>query len=115
MQKKRKKFKVTLLPSQKVIDVFEGETLLHAAKRQGVLIKSSCGGVANCRTCVVKVISGEQHLSAVEFEEAQLIGNVFHVTRERLSCQIKVSGDVSVDLSAHQDATLHDVGTKTLK
>ena len=85
------------------------------ARRQGVLIKSACGGVAQCRRCVVKIISGEEKLNRVEFEERQLLGNVFYITRERLSCQLKCHGNITIDISDHLDATPQDIGSKTLR
>ena len=53
-------------------------------------IKSSCGGVASCTDCRIKVIAGEDSLTTPPFEEVQLLGNVFHITKERLSCQAKI-------------------------
>ncbi len=110
-----KTVKVTLLPQNQVIDVQEGESFLHAAKRQGVCIKSTCGGVASCRTCIIKVIDGEKHATEMTFEEQQLLGNVFHITRERLSCQLQCTGDMTIDISEHGNAKLQDMGSKTLK
>ena len=31
-----------------------------------------------------------------------MLGNVFHITKERLSCQTKVTGDAVIDISAHE-------------
>jgi hypothetical protein len=67
------------------------------------MIKSSCGGMASCGDCVVKIVSGEQFASSPTFAELKLLGNVFHITKERLSCQVKCQGDVTLDLSAHQE------------
>lgn len=91
---------VTLSNGEK-LQVSEEKSLLEALREAGVYVKSSCGGVASCSDCLVKITSGEDNLNAPSFEETQLIGNVFHITKERLSCQTKVSGPVSVDISAH--------------
>ncbi|HAZ13353.1 MAG: hypothetical protein A2X86_14980 [Bdellovibrionales bacterium GWA2_49_15] len=96
--------KVTLWPPQKNIkevEVNSDQSLLEQLKGAGLTIESDCGGHANCGKCVVKIHTGEDHLSPSEFKELKLLGNVFHLTRERLSCQTHVVGDVTIDLSAH--------------
>jgi 2Fe-2S ferredoxin len=91
--------KLTLWPSGEVLDVDGEKSLLEQLVAQGKKIKSSCGGHATCGDCVVKVMGGEEHLPAPGFEELRLLGNVFHITKERLSCQLRVKGDVVLDIS----------------
>tara|TARA_Y100001954_G_C15827547_1_gene613059 strand:- start:7651 stop:8391 length:741 start_codon:yes stop_codon:yes gene_type:complete len=95
--------KVMLKPSGQEFEIDEDKSILEALKEKGVYIKSSCGGVASCTDCRVKVIAGEDALTTPPFEEVQLLGNVFHITKERLSCQTKICGDeiVILDLSEH--------------
>ncbi|MCF8058494.1 MAG: 2Fe-2S iron-sulfur cluster binding domain-containing protein [Bacteriovoracaceae bacterium] len=81
--------------------VREDQNLLEACREAGIYIKSGCGGHASCSDCLIKITQGEDDLNSPSFEETQLIGNVFHITKERLSCQTKVLGPVSVDISAH--------------
>src|SRR6476620_3773409 len=95
-------YKCTLWPSGETLELNGEETLLKQLKDQGKKIKSSCGGCATCSDCVVVVKSGEMNLTPQTFEETRLLGNVFHITRERLSCQTKVTGDVTLDISAHE-------------
>ena len=78
------------------------ESLLAQLKKAGKAIKSSCGGCATCSDCVVIVKGGEASLTAPTFEELRLLGNVFHITKERLSCQTKLTGDAVIDISAHE-------------
>lgn len=66
-------------------------SLLHFLKRQGIALKSSCGGHASCGDCVIKVQSGDAHLNELRYEEKKLLGNVYHITAERLSCQCYIS------------------------
>lgn len=93
--------KCTLWPSGEVLELNSEETLLVQLKKAGKKIKSSCGGTATCADCVVVVKSGEMNLNPQSFEELRLLGNVFHITKERLSCQTKITGDVTLDISAH--------------
>jgi ferredoxin len=94
--------KCTLWPSGEVLELNGEESLLAQLKKAGKKIKSSCGGCATCGDCVLVVKSGEMNLSPQSFEELRLLGNVFHITKERLSCQTKITGDVTLDISAHE-------------
>ena len=98
-------FKCTLWPSGEVLELNGEETLLNQLKKAGKKIKSSCGGCATCSDCTIIVKSGEMNLTSQTFEELRLLGNVFHITKERLSCQTKVTGDVTLDISAHEKNT----------
>jgi ferredoxin len=82
-----------------VVDAFEGECILDAASRNGFLIATRCGGIADCRTCRVEVppgVSPEAGLSPMEDLEHAALGEVGASTRGRLSCQAEVRGDVTV-------------------
>ncbi len=87
---------VTFLPSGTQVEVAEGERLLPAAQAAGVRIASVCGGHGNCAGCRVKVIEGEEQLSAMGFVEKGRLGNTYFITKERLACQTTVSGTESV-------------------
>jgi ferredoxin len=104
-----KTHKVTLKPSGAVVEVEEGKNLLQALRDDGdTYIKSSCGGVASCSDCIIKIVSGEDNLTPPPFEELKLLGNVFHITKERLACQTKILGPVTIDISKHNKATDED-------
>jgi ferredoxin, 2Fe-2S len=94
-------FKLTILPNQEVIEVGGQESLLSLLKKNGYEMNSSCGGCASCGDCVIKIKEGENFLTEMTFEEKRLLGSVFHITKERLSCQTKLTGPVTIDLSAH--------------
>lgn len=93
--------KLTLHPSGETLEVNENMNLLDRLREEEVYIRSSCGGNGSCSDCMIKVLSGEDNLSPPPFEELQLLGNVFHITKERLACQLKISGDVTIDISHH--------------
>lgn len=104
-------YKITLWPSGEILEVNGEENLLVQLKKVGKKIKSSCGGCATCSDCAVIVKSGEMNLSPQTFEEVRLLGNVFHITKERLSCQTKITGDVTLDISAHEKGKSDKVST----
>ena len=94
---------ITVLPGNTSIKVDSEANLRDVLIKAGHPIKSTCGGCASCGTCVVVVLEGGDNLSEVSFEEKQLLGNVFHITSERLSCQTKVLGDITVDIGIHKE------------
>jgi ferredoxin len=107
-------YKCTLWPSGEVIEVDGERSLFEQLKKAGKKIKSSCGGCATCGDCVIVIKSGEMNLNPQPFEETRLLGNVFHITKERLSCQTKVHGDITIDISAHEknsSTSKNDVST----
>lgn len=98
--------KVTIRPTGQVLEV-DGETnLLDALKAHGHFVKSSCGGHASCSDCIVKIIDGDDNTNTPPFEEVQLMGNVYHITKERLSCQTYVQGQVTIDISEHDKSAV---------
>lgn len=112
-------YKVTLWPSGEVLQLNGEESLLTQLKAVGKKIKSSCGGCATCSDCSIVVKSGELNLTPQTFEELRLLGNVFHITKERLSCQTKIKGDVTIDITMHDKSTSSvarkDQGQKSTK
>ncbi|MBH48474.1 MAG: hypothetical protein CME71_09935 [Halobacteriovorax sp.] len=95
---------LTILPEGKTISLSSETPVMEALRDEEIYIKSSCGGVASCSDCVVKVIEGADHCNPPPFEETRLLGNVFHITKERLSCQLKCTGDLTIDISRHDKA-----------
>lgn len=98
------KHKITVLPEEKIIEVENRANLRSSLIDNGFEIKSVCGGCASCSSCIVVIKDGLENLSEILFEEKQLIGNVIHLTGERLSCQAEVLGDITVDISMHLGA-----------
>lgn len=88
--------KITFLPSGATIEVREGVTLFNAAPRADVAIPSQCGGRCACALCRVEIVEGAEFLSPLAWDEEEHLGNSFHLTKERLSCQCRVFGDVVV-------------------
>lgn len=108
-------FTIKVLPSDKEIQIDSESTLLEAFKENDIYIKSTCGGYASCGCCKVKIIDGRDNLDKIGFPELQLLGNVFHITKERLACQTRITGDITVDTSVHDkeyDALDREVKTK---
>ena len=71
-----------------------------ARDAQASPISTACVGKATCGLCRVKVVAGEAHLRAFNSRREKHLGNVYFITKMRLSCQAKVitDGDVTVEV-----------------
>ena len=81
-----------------VLECAEGTTLFEAGAKLAAGIETACVGKGTCGLCRVKVIAGAEHLSPYTDEERKHLGNVYHITKVRLSCRTRVSGDVAVEV-----------------
>ena len=87
---------VQFLPEDKKIAVKPGTTLLSAANRAGVSIRTRCGGKAACLMCKVKPVDGSS-LSPPERNESLKLGTLMD-EGWRLACQAKVIRDTEVQV-----------------
>ncbi len=69
-----------------------GLNLMEAIKSNELSIKATCGGMAMCATCNVRVLS-EHELPEMSEDEEAMLDEAFVLDDEgsRLSCQIPVS------------------------
>lgn len=92
---------VTFQPGGVVASGVAGESLFEIGRRNGVPISTSCAGKASCGLCRVVIRAGEQHLSAMGPLERRHLGNVYFITKQRLSCQARLTtdnADVTIDV-----------------
>jgi ferredoxin len=76
-------------------EVESGTKLVKALENNGVDVSHRCGGLARCTTCRVKFLSDEPAMGQLEkdcLEEDGVLGQF------RLSCQIHVDQDMSVEV-----------------
>jgi ferredoxin len=74
-----------------------GEFLNQVAHRAGITIQQTCGGVPSCTDCKVVVKEGiNSGFETPLGPEIRLLGNVYFITHERLSCQAIVKNDSTV-------------------
>jgi uncharacterized 2Fe-2S/4Fe-4S cluster protein (DUF4445 family) len=92
--------KITFLPSGVTLDCTDGDTVFEIGWKNGIGIESACIGKASCGLCRVRIVEGEEFLPPYNEAEEKHLGNVYHLTKVRLSCQSVVSGgDVTVELA----------------
>jgi ferredoxin len=80
------------------VDVAEGTTLFEAGAKLAAGIETACVGKGTCGLCRVKILAGAEHLNAYTDEELKHLGNVYHLTKVRLSCRSRVAGDVTIEV-----------------
>ena len=71
-----------------------GQTLLDAGHAAGVDIEATCGARGRCRTCRVKVVSGE--VPPPTIQDTVQLGHEEVRENFRLACQTKLIGDTTV-------------------
>lgn len=75
-------------------DVAEGVKLTLAIEDAGIDILHRCGGQGRCTTCMVEVVEGET--TPMSDEEREGLEEPELIERYRLSCQLRVQGDMTV-------------------
>jgi ferredoxin len=80
---------------EKPFEVEPGRKLVLAIEDAGIDIMHRCGGNARCTTCRVQVVAGEPGPMG-ELEQARLAREEDLAPDTRLSCQIRVAGDLTV-------------------
>ena len=80
------------------VEVPTGSTLFDAGAKVSAGIDTSCVGKGTCGLCRVKILAGAEHLPPFTDEERKHLGNVYHITKVRLACRSRVSGDVTIQI-----------------
>jgi len=80
------------------VDVAAGTTLFEAGAKLAAGIDTACVGKGTCGLCRVKIVAGAENLNPFTDEERKHLGNVYHLTKVRLSCRCRVAGDVTIEI-----------------
>ena len=80
------------------VDVPEGTSLFEAGAKLAAGIDTACVGKGTCGLCRVKIVAGAENLNPFTDEERKHLGNVYHLTKVRLSCRCRVAGDVTIEI-----------------
>ena len=88
--------KVRFVPLNKEVEIKNGETLFKAARVNGIPIGSSCRGDCVCGWCKVEIVAGMENLSEPEDCEKKLMKTGNYGKSERVACNARVFGDVSI-------------------
>lgn len=89
---------ITFHPLGVTVQVNPGETILEAANRHDIFLRSVCGGNAMCTTCRCRVTAGADNLSPMARGEKKRLAEMMAAREVRLSCQAQILGDVEVTI-----------------
>ncbi len=91
-------------------DAVENRKLVLAIKDAGIDILHRCGGNAKCTTCRVEIIEGDVE-PMQELERERLAREDKLEPNTRLSCQIRVHGDMHIKVLRQASVTGLEPGT----
>jgi ferredoxin len=80
------------------VEVAPDTTLFEAGAKLAANIETSCVGKGTCGLCRVKIVAGAEHTNPYTDEERKHLGNVYHLTKVRLSCRTRVLGDATIEV-----------------
>ena len=83
---------------RKVAEVLPGSTLFEAGAKVTAGIETACVGKGTCGLCRVKILAGAENLNPFTDEERKHLGSVYHITKVRLACRSKPTGDVTMQV-----------------
>lgn len=103
--------KVTLVNEKEVLEVEAGSNLRQAALKAGIAVYQgieryvNCRGLGMCGTCKVLVKSGMENLNPrtliekanLSLHPLSMLSSIGHENEMRLSCQVVVNGDCSIE------------------
>lgn len=89
--------KITFSKNSQTLEVPSGSNLMEVLNEAGIPVASSCGGNGVCVKCLVKIISGREHISPETDLEIDMRDIHEYEKTKRLSCQVQVFGDIKID------------------
>lgn len=97
-------FQINFMPENRIIEADYGMSLLNAAAKAEIYIKSGCGGKGTCGACKVVVLSGEPLVTGTGNLTSEQIS-----TGVRLACKTMIQGDMTVEVPPESRLQEHQV------
>lgn len=91
--------KVKVLPLNIEFEADSNKSLLQLCHENKIEIRSICKGVPSCAECRIRVVGGENNVTAPTQAELSLIGTNYFLDGRRLSCQVRCFGNVTIDIT----------------
>jgi ferredoxin len=83
---------------KRTLDVKHEQSLQAIARQKPLGVLFGCRDAA-CGSCVIRVLDNPQHLSPPTKREERLLETIEARADERLACQCKILGDVTIEAS----------------
>ncbi len=90
--------KVYIKTDDKTIDVEAGQPLIDMCEDHDTSILFGCRDGA-CGACMVRILEGAEFVSKMDDNERDFLETMAAEENERLACQCKVYGDVTLEVS----------------
>jgi len=87
---------IKFMPDGKKVEARSGATLLEAARRAKVTVRTRCGGLLGCLMCKV-LVHDPSSLEPPKPNELQKLGSLAD-QGYRFACQARIRGDAEVEL-----------------
>jgi ferredoxin len=101
-------FKVRVLPAKIELEVMPRESVLQAARRQGIFWPNICGGYGTCTACYCTIEKGIEAANSRPYWELRRLETVGKQGRfVRLACQLHANGPMELykeGVRAHEQA-----------
>lgn len=91
-----KRAKVYFVLEDLEVEVPQGTSLPSVVEAAGADVTFGCKS-GTCGTCRVRVVEGLENLSPATAEERDFLTSLEAPSDERLGCQFRILGDVSID------------------
>jgi uncharacterized 2Fe-2S/4Fe-4S cluster protein (DUF4445 family) len=121
----KERYKVTFLPSNRVVEVESGMSVIKAARLAGVHINASCGGAGVCGKCRIILENGtltggkSEKLTDAEFEEGYrqaCIATIDSNATLRVTAESELkTGAVPTEVPVRNRASMHAFNIEDLK
>ncbi|HEY3429799.1 MAG TPA: 2Fe-2S iron-sulfur cluster-binding protein [Cyclobacteriaceae bacterium] len=83
--------------AEKTLEVQDfSKTLLQHVQQAGLDWMQACGGKGRCTTCRAIILEGFENLEPKTAAELRYEGLGLLAERERLSCQVKINGNITI-------------------
>ena len=80
------------------VEVEYNQSLISIEENNGTPLLFGCME-GNCGTCKIVVLTNEENLSPMEDRERTFLSSIDARPNERLGCQCRVLGDVTIDVA----------------
>jgi len=90
--------KVHITTDKKTFDVAENYPMIDMCEDYDTSILFGCRDGA-CGACMIRVVQGAENLSPMQDHERDFLETMAAEPNERLACQCRVFGDVTIEVS----------------
>jgi ferredoxin len=90
--------KITIRTDQKTIDVAPDYPMINLSDEHDTSILFGCRDGA-CGACMIRVLAGGENISPMQDHEKDFLETMAAEPNERLACQCRVKGDVTIEVS----------------